>query len=225
MTVPEVNPASLLANTFFSPYICCALLLSCMMTLFCCPLGTIVMPTLDFFVHKRTQTRTRTGMNVIMPVAMTTMHTDPELATRSAQTGKRGIRVLQALSSSSSDIPQLQDNIHAIWEVASSSISTLDNDETVSFTSDKNLIKVRDEQRRLDLLTYEIWCLFADTSSSRHIRIPLEKYWTEFFEKWGYKGEQRKDIANAMTPLLRKPWSSGRIGIDCIVQDASKLSP
>jgi hypothetical protein len=126
------------------------------MKMFCCPLGTIVMPTLDFFVHKRTQTRTRTGMNVIMPVAMTTMHTDPELAARSAQTGKRGIRVLQALSSSSSDIPQLLDNIHAIWEVASSSISTLDNGETVSFTSDKNLIKVRDEQWRLDLLTYGI---------------------------------------------------------------------
>jgi hypothetical protein len=95
-------------------------------------------------------------MNVVMPVAMTTMHKDPELAARSAQTGKRGIRVLQALSSSSSDIPQLLDNIHAIWEVASSSISTLDNDETVPFTSDTNLIKVRDEQRRLDLLTYGI---------------------------------------------------------------------
>ena len=74
-------------------------------------------------------------MNVIMPVAMTTMHTDPESAARSATTAKRGIRVLQALLlSSSSDIPQLLHNVQAIWEVAGSSSTTLEDDEAMTFT-------------------------------------------------------------------------------------------
>ena len=94
-------------------------------------------------------------MNVIMPVAMTTMHTDPESAARSATTAKRGIRVLQALLlSSSSDIPQLLHNVQAIWEVAGSSSTTLEDDEAMTFTSDKNLIKVRKEQKKPGLWTH-----------------------------------------------------------------------
>lgn len=28
------------------------------------------------------------------------------------------------------------------------------------------------------------------------------QYWTEFFEKWGYKEKQREDIKNTMNDLL-----------------------
>jgi len=94
-------------------------------------------------------------MNVIMPVAMTTMHTDEESAARSATTAQRGIRVLKALLlSSSSDIPELPENVEAIWEVARSSTTTLKDDEAVTFTSDKKLIKVREEQKRSGLWTH-----------------------------------------------------------------------
>lgn len=30
----------------------------------------------------------------------------------------------------------------------------------------------------------------------------LVKYWAAFFEKWGYKEKQKKDIANVIKPVL-----------------------
>lgn len=69
-------------------------------------------------------------MNVVMPVAMTTMHKNPELAASSAKTGERGVRVLDALA----DIPEAQENAKAILAVAT------DQDDD---TADEKLAKVR----------------------------------------------------------------------------------
>jgi len=40
-------------------------------------------------------------------------------------------------------------------------------------------------------------CLFFRSFLPSHL-----KYWTDFFQKWGYQDEQKKDIARAMTILL-----------------------
>jgi hypothetical protein len=74
----------------------------------------------------------KTGMNVIMPVAMKTMHEDPELAANSAKTAERGIQVLKALSY----IPDVSTNARAILAAAT-------NETTKDDASDPKLIKVR----------------------------------------------------------------------------------
>jgi hypothetical protein len=76
-------------------------------------------------------------MNVVMPVAMTTMHTDPELAVSSAKTAERGIRVLQALK----DIPEVLWNVQAILAVATDQTML-----TTTTTLDPNLIQVRKQR-------------------------------------------------------------------------------
>lgn len=49
-----------------------------------------------------------------MPTAMTSMHTDEELAQSSAQTAQRGIKVLKALI----DKPGLREQCQAIYDVS-----------------------------------------------------------------------------------------------------------
>jgi hypothetical protein len=54
-------------------------------------------------------------MNVIMPTAMITMHTDKDMSQQSARTAERGIRVLQALRER---LPIVSEECHAILAVA-----------------------------------------------------------------------------------------------------------
>lgn len=53
-------------------------------------------------------------MNVVMPTAMTSMHTDPELADNAAQTAKRGIRVLKYLQDKEDSVKTNCDAIRAV---------------------------------------------------------------------------------------------------------------
>ena len=53
-------------------------------------------------------------MNVVMPTAMTSMHTDPELSNNAAQTAKRGIRVLKYLQDKKDSVKTNCDAIRAV---------------------------------------------------------------------------------------------------------------
>jgi len=55
-------------------------------------------------------------MNVIMPTAMSTMHTDLELQTNSSNTAKKGLQVLKELT----DHPDVSKHCNAIHHVATS---------------------------------------------------------------------------------------------------------
>ena len=58
-----------------------------------------------------------TGMNVIMPTAMVTMHQDADLSANSAKTAERGVRILRALK----DISEVRENAQASLTVATNS--------------------------------------------------------------------------------------------------------
>lgn len=94
-------------------------------------------------------------MNVIMPTAMITMHTDATLSKQSQTTAERGTKLLASFQ----EHPLVQDNVKAILAVAT------DNDD--------------------------------DDCDDK-----LVKYWTDFFEKWGYQAPQKKDIAKTVRGLL-----------------------
>ena len=53
-------------------------------------------------------------MNVVMPTAMTSMHTDPELSKNAAQTAYRGIRVLKYLQDKDDSVKTNCDAIRAV---------------------------------------------------------------------------------------------------------------
>eukprot|EP00563_Minutocellus_polymorphus_P018803 CAMPEP_0197716104 /NCGR_PEP_ID=MMETSP1434-20131217/1117_1 /TAXON_ID=265543 /ORGANISM="Minutocellus polymorphus, Strain CCMP3303" /LENGTH=249 /DNA_ID=CAMNT_0043300411 /DNA_START=22 /DNA_END=771 /DNA_ORIENTATION=+ len=58
-------------------------------------------------------------MNVVMPTAMTSMHTDPELSVNAARTAQRGIRVLKYLQDKHGSVKTNCDAIRAVAAVAS----------------------------------------------------------------------------------------------------------
>lgn len=62
------------------------------------------------------------GMNVIMPTAMVTMHKDPDLASNSLKTSRRGIKVLKELLNKPGAIEQCK----AILNVAIGNVETED---------------------------------------------------------------------------------------------------
>ena len=66
-------------------------------------------------------------MNVIMPVAMTSMHTDPVLSANSGKTAKRGIKILKAILDKPGTVEQCQ----AIYNVAKGDIENVDNDKDI----------------------------------------------------------------------------------------------
>ena len=53
-------------------------------------------------------------MNVVMPTAMTSMHTDPELSNNAAKTAKRGIRVLKYLQDKDDSVKTNCDAIRVV---------------------------------------------------------------------------------------------------------------
>ena len=63
---------------------------------------------ISFAYHSESQ------MNVVMPTAMTSMHTDPELSGSAAQTAKRGIRVLKYLQNKDDSVKTNCDAIRAV---------------------------------------------------------------------------------------------------------------
>lgn len=66
-------------------------------------------------------------MNVIMPVAMTSMHTDPLLSSNSGKTAKRGIKILKAILDKPGTVEQCQ----AIYNVAKGDIEDVENDKDI----------------------------------------------------------------------------------------------
>lgn len=52
-------------------------------------------------------------MNVVMPTAMSSMHTDPELSANAARTARRGIRVLKYLQDKNESVKTNCDAIRA----------------------------------------------------------------------------------------------------------------
>ena len=60
--------------------------------------------TIEFFVQ----------MNVVMPTAMSSMHTDPELSANAARTARRGIRVLKYLQDKNESVKTNCDAIRAV---------------------------------------------------------------------------------------------------------------
>jgi hypothetical protein len=141
-------------------------------------------------------------MNVIMPVAMTTMHEDPELAANSAKTGERGLRVLQALS----DISDVTANARAILAVAADDQSIKNNysEDDDGASSDPKLIKVRSKRvRQGGFIEIRFYVVGPSHLGLLQLFCFFFQYWTDFFEKWGYKENQKKDIASAMTQLLQ----------------------
>ncbi len=121
------------------------------------------------------------GMNVVMPTAMITMHQSEELSAGSARTAERGIRILKALR----DYPTVMENIKAIVSVANDL-----EEENV----DIKLVQVRWRQRLV--------CKTILSGVFSRLLIINAKFWTNFFEKWGYTQVQRNDIAAAMDTIL-----------------------
>lgn len=64
-------------------------------------------------------------MNVVMPTAMTSMHTDPELSSNAARTARRGMRVLKWLKDKDDSV---KTNCQAILAAATGN-SMIDCDE------------------------------------------------------------------------------------------------
>jgi hypothetical protein len=100
-------------------------------------------------------------MNVIMPMAMATMHRDPEKSASSKQTAVRGTALLRAVRG---DCPTIIDNLNAILQVAT--------------TASGEIQATSPEEEQ------------------------LVTFWAGFFDKWGYEGRQKEDIAKAVTELL-----------------------
>jgi len=99
-------------------------------------------------------------MNVVMPTAVSSMHTEEELQNQSKMTASRGVKVLQALLKGS---PKMKDKI-------------LNNCRAINAAASDTR---------------------ADGISEKDL-----KYWTEFFDKYGYGDIQKQDIANIMFTIL-----------------------
>lgn len=122
-------------------------------------------------------------MNIVMPTAMTTMHQDPEQSANSSMTAKRAIQLVEAL---------------------------LINDEKED--DDDEILKEESRQLLHDninaiLVVAEQYADVHPSSttieSSNESSTLLVKYWTDFFDKWGYKKIQAIDIANSVRTVAR----------------------
>jgi len=71
-------------------------------------------------------------MNVVMPTATSSMHTDPALATASSKTAERGLKILEYLL----DDATMQENCNAIYAVSVGK-------ETSAKDVDAGLVEVR----------------------------------------------------------------------------------
>uniref|UniRef100_A0A7S4S0L9 Uncharacterized protein n=1 Tax=Ditylum brightwellii TaxID=49249 RepID=A0A7S4S0L9_9STRA len=98
-------------------------------------------------------------MNVIMPTAMVTMHTDPNLSSSSAKTAKRGKVILSTLLQDEADGEKddflALDNCLAMLEAADAAINTMevemdddDDDDDEGDDVDEELVKVGIYKRR-----------------------------------------------------------------------------
>eukprot|EP00529_Nitzschia_sp_RCC80_P026308 CAMPEP_0113470958 /NCGR_PEP_ID=MMETSP0014_2-20120614/16725_1 /TAXON_ID=2857 /ORGANISM="Nitzschia sp." /LENGTH=344 /DNA_ID=CAMNT_0000363567 /DNA_START=85 /DNA_END=1119 /DNA_ORIENTATION=- /assembly_acc=CAM_ASM_000159 len=116
-------------------------------------------------------------MNVVMPTAMVTMHTDRELSNSSARTSQRGMGLLRTVleqerNDDSADGWGVETNLRGIIQAATSSIEN-DEEET------KNLQPPHEE-----------------------VDERLVNYWNKFFDNYGYQKEQRDGIADAANKIL-----------------------
>ena len=66
-------------------------------------------------------------MNVVMPTAMSSMHTDPELSANAARTARRGVRVLKYLQDKNESVKTNCDAIRAV--AAGDDTENCDRDE------------------------------------------------------------------------------------------------
>ena len=90
-------------------------------------------------------------MNVVMPTAMTSMHTDPEMSNNAAKTAKRGTRVLKHLQDKDDSV---KTNCDAIRAVATGGGA----DSCVEERVEVSLGEVRGESWFACLLDHLIFC-------------------------------------------------------------------
>jgi hypothetical protein len=150
-------------------------------------------------------------MNVIMPTAMITMHTDEALSANSARTAFKGKQLLLDLISSSTgtgsrststsrktenDIPEFNDHVIAILSVAGTTIPSVNDVD----------IGTKNEVGKTDILvsTESTSSSSSSSATASAAKVDLIEYWKEFFDKWGYGPIQRSDIANVMMEILQK---------------------
>eukprot|EP00978_Attheya_sp_CCMP212_P002303 scaffold4746_cov53-Attheya_sp.AAC.1 len=119
-------------------------------------------------------------MNVIMPTAMTTLHTDPALSEQSRRTSERATQILlhlgrrererrtKSFSDNTHNSGKIQTQCRAIWAAASQSQQ---NDNK---TNDYDVATVTD----------------------------AISYWNKFFDNYGYQEQQRSDISDKMQSIL-----------------------
>ena len=122
-------------------------------------------------------------MNVVMPTAMVTMHTDRELSNSSARTAQRGIGLLRTVleqeRKSGEDDWSVETNLVAILHAAA---DTSDRDSTIAEGGGE----AKDLQPSSEEVGYD----------------KLVNYWKKFFENYGYQKEQLDGIANAAKQIL-----------------------
>jgi hypothetical protein len=127
-------------------------------------------------------------MNIVMPTAMKTLHTDQELSLQSARTATTATRLLQAVSERLK--AQTKDSFHIIQQQSGAAVAlelerhgraiwTVASATTTTDTTKESLPSVERES-------------FTDD---------LEEYWDDFLDRWGYAAQQRADIAQAMESL------------------------
>mmetsp|Transcript_11976 Transcript_11976/g.17730 ORF Transcript_11976/g.17730 Transcript_11976/m.17730 type:complete len:270 (-) Transcript_11976:34-843(-) len=118
-------------------------------------------------------------MNVIMPTAMVTMHTDPNLSSSSAKTAKRGKVILSTLLQDEADGEKddflVLDNCLAMLEAADAAINTME-------------VEMDDDD--------------DDDDEGDDVDEELVKYWQDFYVKWGYKETQLNDIITTISEVL-----------------------
>lgn len=114
-------------------------------------------------------------MNVIMPTAMVTMHKDEELSLQSKITAQRATALLQSVLRDSSINDDSNNSIRtAITEQCQAILKVCNMDENDG----------------------------AVSKGASNDEATTVKYWSDFFEKWGYQEKQKSDIENAVLTVL-----------------------
>jgi hypothetical protein len=101
-----------------------------------CPFLFVCFSFVSLMAHLIVSSIIWAGMNVVMPTATSSMHTDPELIVASKQTAERGIRVLSILL----DNPITKRNCVAIYAASSGK----------QVNADADLVKVRTSNYQME---------------------------------------------------------------------------
>lgn len=136
-------------------------------------------------------------MNVVMPTAMTSMHTDPELSNNAAKTAKRGIRVLKYLQDKDDSV---KTNCDAIRAVATGNGADSCVEERVEVSKEKEggiticlVGSIFCDRVHYVFIAFPNFCIYFRCLSTCDAQ-----YWAKFFENYGYGDREKEGIAEAM---------------------------